>query len=151
MGRSFSVTHLVLLNDLAECNNLCVGEAREGVDVIGAPHELAVVLGEAPLLLEELARRGVLRPLAQPAVDAALEVAEPPRDLVGLAADEEVDSLMLADELQVQPVLELAERYILVAGDGDGRGLVLGGVCLDLVLERVVVEVILGGLATEVR
>ena len=49
---------------------------------------------------------------------------------------------MLAAEVVVQAVLELPEGGVLVAWDGDGGGLVAGGVCLYEVLEGVVVDVI---------
>lgn len=63
-------------------------------------------------------------------------------NLVGLARDEEIDAVVLARQLGVQVIFEAAERGVLVAGDGDGRGLVARGVNFDVVLERVVVNVI---------
>lgn len=49
---------------------------------------------------------------------------------------------MLAAQLEVQLVLEVLKGGIWRAGDGDGTRLVLHGVDLDVVLERVVVDVI---------
>lgn len=40
-------THLVFLQDLAERYDLCVCEAREGVDVIAAMQKVALIAGEA--------------------------------------------------------------------------------------------------------
>lgn len=53
---------------------------------------------------------------------------------------------MLTAKLNVQAILELGQRLILLAGNGYGRGLVAcsGGVCSDLVFQRVVVEVVWG-------
>lgn len=63
-------------------------------------------------------------------------------NLVGLARDKEIDAVVLARQLGVQIIFEAAERGVLVAGDGDERGLVARGVDFDVVLERVVVNVI---------
>lgn len=50
---------------------------------------------------------------------------------------------MLPTQLQIQPILKLAKSDILAAARyGDGGGLVLRGVDLDLVFEGVVVEVV---------
>ena len=62
--------------------------------------------------------------------------------LVALAGDEEADAIVLPAELEVEGFLELAERGVLVARDGDGGGLVLGGLGLDLVLEGIIVDVV---------
>ena len=53
-------------------------------------------------------------------------------------------TVVLAAELEVEAVLELAEGRVLAARDGDGGGLVPRGVGLDLILERVVIEVVFG-------
>ena len=65
-----------------------------------------------------------------------------PCELVGLARDEQADAVVLAAQLRVEVILELGQRRVRAARDGDGGGLVLGGVRLDVVLERVVVDVI---------
>ena len=49
---------------------------------------------------------------------------------------------MLAAQLGVKVILELLEGRVRAARDGDGGGLVLGGVRPDVVFERVVVDVI---------
>ena len=48
---------------------------------------------------------------------------------------------MLAAEFLVEPVLEDAESNILMAGDGNGCRLVFGCMHLDVVFQRVVVDV----------
>ena len=53
-----------------------------------------------------------------------------------------MDSVMLLAELAVEVVLELAQWRVLVAGNGNRGRLVLGGVCLDVVLEGIVVDVV---------
>jgi hypothetical protein len=63
-------------------------------------------------------------------------------DLVGLGGDEEVDAIVLVAEFPIETFLEATECRFLVAGDGNCRGLVAGGMDLDLVLERIVVKVI---------
>jgi hypothetical protein len=63
-------------------------------------------------------------------------------DLVSFRGDEEVDSFVLLAKLLVEAVLEATKGRLLVARDCDGRGLVPACVNLDLMLERVVVEVI---------
>lgn len=55
---------------------------------------------------------------------------------------------MLAAQLGVEVIFELAQGRVGPPGDGDGGGLVLGGVRLDVVLERVVVDVIYSSPAT---
>lgn len=62
--------------------------------------------------------------------------------LVCLAADKQVEPVVLVAELVVQGIFESAKGGILVAGDGKGCGLVAGCVDLDLVLEGVVVDVV---------
>jgi hypothetical protein len=69
---------------------------------------------------------------------------QPAGDLVSLARDKEIDAIMLATELLIEPILEVPKRSILVAGDRNGCCLVLGGVHLDVVLQRAVVDVIYG-------
>ena len=49
---------------------------------------------------------------------------------------------MLAAQLGVKVILELLEGRVRAAGDGDSGGLVLGGVRLDVMFERVVVDFI---------
>lgn len=49
---------------------------------------------------------------------------------------------MLGAELAEQAVLEAAQGGVLLARDGNGRGLVARRVHLDLMLERVVVDVV---------
>ena len=63
-------------------------------------------------------------------------------NLVGLAGDKHADAGMLAAQLGVKVILELLEGRVRAARDGDGGGLVLGGVRLDVMFERVVVDVI---------
>lgn len=63
-------------------------------------------------------------------------------DLVGFGGDEEVDTSVLVAEFPIEAFLEATEGRFLVTRDGDGCGLIAGGMDLDLVLERVVVEVI---------
>jgi hypothetical protein len=48
---------LVLLDNLAEGDDLGVGEADEGLDLVADAEELAFVLGDAALAAEELGRR----------------------------------------------------------------------------------------------
>lgn len=49
---------------------------------------------------------------------------------------------MLAAKLHVQPILESRQGLIRVAGDGHGGGLVAGRMHFDLMLDRVVIEVV---------
>jgi hypothetical protein len=63
-------------------------------------------------------------------------------NLVGFGGDEEVDAIMLVAEFPIETFLEATECRFLVAGDRNCRGLVAGGMDLDLVLERIVVEII---------
>lgn len=49
---------------------------------------------------------------------------------------------MLSTKLHVQSILESRQSLVLVAGDGHGGGLVAGRMYFDLMLERVVVEVV---------
>jgi hypothetical protein len=58
-----------------------------------------------------------------------------------------MDAVVLAAELHVEAILEFGEGGVLASGDGDGDGLVAGGVGLDLMLESVVVEVVWGAVA----
>jgi hypothetical protein len=55
-------------------------------------------------------------------------------DLIRLARDKEIDAIMLAAELLVEPILEVPEGGVLVPGDSDGCRLVFGRVHLDVVL-----------------
>lgn len=64
------------------------------------------------------------------------------RNLVRLARDEEIYPVVLPAEFQIEAVLKLAQGCILVTGDGEGGGLIPGRVRLDLVFQRVVVEVV---------
>ena len=52
---------------------------------------------------------------------------------------------MLAAQLEEQLVLELAQRTVLVARYRNGTGLVSGRVGFDVVLERVVIDIICPG------
>ena len=63
-------------------------------------------------------------------------------NLIGFARDEEVETVVLSTQLVVQPILEASQGGILVAGDRHGGGLVAGGVDFDLMLERVIIEVV---------
>lgn len=49
---------------------------------------------------------------------------------------------MLPTKLHIQPILESRQGFVLVAGDGHGGGLVASCMYFDLMLERVVVEVV---------
>jgi hypothetical protein len=49
---------------------------------------------------------------------------------------------VLVAELGKQGVLESAQRRVLVARNGQSRGLVAGGVDLDLMFQRIVVEIV---------
>ena len=70
---------------------------------------------------------------------------EAPRNLVGLARDKQVHTVVLAAQLEVEAVLKLVQSCVLAARNGDGGGLVASRVGLYLVLEGVVVEVVLEG------
>lgn len=66
--------HLVLLDNLSESDDLCVGEADEGVGVVADAVELALVLGEAALAAEDAADGLVVGGcLVDPAIDGAVE------------------------------------------------------------------------------
>jgi hypothetical protein len=67
---------------------------------------------------------------------------QPPRDLIGLARDEQIDPIMLLTQLRVEIILESAQRRVLAPWDCNCCGLVLGGVDLDVVFQRIVVNVI---------
>ena len=67
------------------------------------------------------------------------------RDLIRLTRHEHVHPIMLAREFPKELVFEFRKRDILVAGYDDGRRLVSCGVHLDVVLQRVVVDVICRG------
>lgn len=49
---------------------------------------------------------------------------------------------MLATKFHVQSILESRQGLVLVAGDGHGAGLVASCMYFDLMLERVVIEVV---------
>lgn len=70
------------------------------------------------------------------------ELTHSTENFVGFAAHKHVDSVVLAAEFGKEGVFKLGEGGILIAGNDHGGGLVAGGVHLDLVLERVVVEVV---------
>jgi hypothetical protein len=134
---------LVFLDNLAESYDLGVCEAGEVADVLAAAEQLALVLCEAALAAEVGGRvGGGFGGLCDPAADVVVYVVEPAADLVCLAGDEEIYAVVLALQLEEQAVLELGEGGVLVAGDGDGGGLVACGVDLDFMLDGVVVEVI---------
>lgn len=135
------VAYLVLFEYLSECLYLCANEALQVSDVIAAFDNLLLVPGELPLPLGiEALRRA--RAFQDQTVDKAGEMGQAPRDLVGLAGDKEIDSIVLASELVVELVLEPAQGDVGVARDCDGIGLALGGVQLDLLFEGVVIDVI---------
>jgi hypothetical protein len=53
-----------------------------------------------------------------------------------------VYAIVLTAEFIVKAIFELGEARVLLAWYGDGSGLVACGVCFDLMLERVVVDVV---------
>lgn len=75
-------------------------------------------------------------------MELAVQLTDAPGDLVGLARDEETNTVVLCTELCVEGVLEALESIVDLARDGDGRGLVAGCVCSDLVLEGIVVDIV---------
>jgi hypothetical protein len=62
-------THPVLLDNLAEGDDLGASEAGERLYLVAAAQELALVLVETTLLLEDVACRGISGKLASPAID----------------------------------------------------------------------------------
>ena len=84
-------------------------------------------------------------------VSLADQHTQPTGDLVCFARDEEIDPIMLAAEFLVEFILEEAESNILMAGDGNGCRLVFGCMHLDVVFQRVVVDVIYGWIADDQR
>ena len=48
---------------------------------------------------------------------------------------------MLSAELEIERFLELPEGRVLVTGNGDGGGLILCGVRLDLILQGVIIDI----------
>lgn len=69
MLRLGDVTNLVLLDDLAEGDDLGMGEAEKRLDLVAHLEQLAVVLGNPPLPLQYLFRCGVVGALGDPSVD----------------------------------------------------------------------------------
>src|SRR4051812_2474170 len=67
---------------------------------------------------------------------------EAARQLVGLAAHEDVDAVMLPAELVEELVLELAQCRVLLPGNGNGSCLGLGRPRLDEVFQPRVIDVI---------
>lgn len=49
---------------------------------------------------------------------------------------------MLVAQLDIEGILEFLEGVVLLAGNGNGGGLVFARVRLDLVLQRVVIDVV---------
>lgn len=68
-------TYLVFLENLAKGRDLGFGEAFEGVNVVAAVEQLALVLGEAALALEgEVGGGGLLGVFGDAALNVGLEV-----------------------------------------------------------------------------
>lgn len=112
------------------------------MDVVADLQKVALMAGEAAVLAKSLRGRRFGWLLAYPSLDGTGEMCEATIDFVRLGRDEEVYSVMLMAEFGVEAVLEATERCLLVARDGDRGSLVASRVRLDLVLERVIVEVI---------
>jgi hypothetical protein len=68
------VSHLVLLNDLAEGNDLGAGETGEVVDLVATLAKFALVLGESSLALVGDRRVGAIGGLGLEALYAARKV-----------------------------------------------------------------------------
>lgn len=123
-----------------QCCHLGADKTLQIPDVVPAFGQLLLVLGELGLAPGcKAAGAGAAH---EELVDGGREGGEAPRDLVGLAGDEEADAVVLVAELMVEVVLEALQGMVDLAGDGNGGGLALGGVQLDQLLERVVVNVV---------
>lgn len=76
-------------------------------------------------------------------MDGVGQVLKAARKLVGLASDEEADSVVLAAQFGIEVVLELAQLGILVTGDCNGPdALPFSRVGLDVVLQAVIVDIV---------
>jgi hypothetical protein len=64
----------------------------------------------------------------------ARKVLQSPSNLVGLARDKQLDPVVLATQLGIEVVFELVESRVWATRYRYGRGLVSGGVHLDVVL-----------------
>ena len=62
--------------------------------------------------------------------------------LITFAGDKKADTIVLSGKFEVECFLELLQIRVLVARDGNGRGLVLSGLSFDLVFEGVIVDVV---------
>lgn len=67
-------THLVLFHDFTKRDDLCVCEAGEGVDVVAALEQLALVSGEPALPADVDFGSRLLRKLPNPSLDVTAEV-----------------------------------------------------------------------------
>lgn len=116
-------------------------EASQVPNIVAAFDDLLLVFCECPpsLIRDPVPAGGA--PQDQ-GIYQTREVREPSRDLVGLTGDEQVDSVVLLVQLVVEVVLEAVEGLIGLARYGDGARLALSRVQLDLVLQRVVIDVV---------
>lgn len=134
-------TNLVFFQNLSERLVLCADEALQILDVTTTLDGLPLVF---PKHLPSLVGQATLAGAAahDESIDQAGEMRQSSRDLVGFAGNKEVNAGVLQVQLVVEVVLEALQRMVDLTRNDHGLCLAPGGVQLDLLLQRVVVDVL---------
>ena len=103
---------------------------------------LGIISGE--FLASSLGHRlaiGVFGSCSQPQ-EISLIAFEPSVNLIGLARDKEVHSVVLVGQFIVKQILETGQRSVYVPWDRNGLTVIFRGIDLDQILEFVIIEIV---------
>lgn len=141
MAKAGMDTNLVLFQYLPEGFVLCADEPLQVPDIVATFNRLLLKFCKPlPSLVRETGLAGTTA--QDEGIANSREMCQPSRDLIGLAGNEKVDAGVLQVQLVVEVVLEAFQSMIGLAWNDHGPRLTLGRVQLDLLLERVVVDVV---------